>query len=81
VLAAAVMANRLSENPDVRVLAARSGYGRHPGSSAHPGGMAYPVGNADQLGLPDGSAGGARGRVINEPRGKVVGGSNATSTF
>ena len=72
----AVMANRLSENPDVRVLLLEAGTGDIPEAVRIPAAWPTLWGTSINWGYQTVPQEALGGRVINEPRGKVVGGSS-----
>lgn len=75
------MAARLSENPQVSVLLIKAGgWDRNPLIHVPIGWAAHPRGPA-QLELQERAGGGSRGRVLDCPRGKVMGGTSSINTM
>jgi choline dehydrogenase len=74
--AGAVVANRLTENPHVRVLALEAGGSRVPPNVANPSAWATLLGSEIDWNYTSVPQPGLDGRVTREPRGKLPGGSS-----
>src|SRR5436305_9163042 len=74
--AGSVLANRLSENPSVNVLALEAGGAEIPLNAAKPSLWYTLLGSSVDWGYTSVPQPGLHGRVTNEPRGKLPGGSS-----
>ena len=74
--AGAVVANRLTENPDVKVLALEAGSPQIPANVANPSAWPTLLGSDVDWNYTSVPQPGLDGRITHEPRGKIPGGSS-----